>query len=134
MHKELINPPGLAKPVGYSHAVSISGGRLLLMGGQTGTDETGQIVAPGDLVAQFDKTLENIVTLLKHCGGGPENVARLRIFCRDNDQYRNNLKELGQVWRKHFGKYYPAMMLIECTGFWDPVCLLEIETEAVLPE
>ncbi len=128
---ELINPPALAKPVGYSHMARV--GSLLLLGGVTGMDATGAITAPGDLVAQMDLALANVVTLLAHAGAGPGQVARMRIYTSDMASYRRSLKALGEVWRRHFGRHYPAMALLGVAELFDPAALVEVECEAVLP-
>ncbi|MEK7786425.1 MAG: hypothetical protein AAB658_13525, partial [Chloroflexota bacterium] len=57
MQKNILNPPSLAKPSGYSNGILTEGGRLLFLAGQTGLDATGKIAAPGDLVAQFTRAL-----------------------------------------------------------------------------
>ena len=107
---------------------------MLLLAGTTGIDGQGKVTAPGDIVAQFDKAIDNIVALIRHAGGEPQDVVRLRIFVTDAGAYREHLKELGKVWQKYFGKYYPAMMLVECTALWDPECMVEIEGEVLLPD
>ncbi len=60
MDKTIINPPALAPAVGFSHGILVTGGRLLFLAGQTGSNVEGQIIAPGDLVAQFEQTLRNL--------------------------------------------------------------------------
>ncbi len=51
MEKTIINPPTLAPAVGFSHGIIVTGGRLLFLAGQTGSNAEGQIIAPGDLYA-----------------------------------------------------------------------------------
>ncbi len=46
------NPPELARPSGFSHAVAARGGTLVFLAGQTASDETGEITGTG-VVAQF---------------------------------------------------------------------------------
>jgi len=45
MEKNIINPSTLARPAGFSHGVLVTGGRLLFLAGQTGSDAEGRIVA-----------------------------------------------------------------------------------------
>ncbi len=59
MEKTIVNPPTLAHPRGFSHGILVTEGHLLFLAGQTGSDAEGQIVAPGDLVAQFEQALRN---------------------------------------------------------------------------
>src|SRR5215831_7050017 len=105
MDKTIINPPTLAPAVGFSHGVLVSGGRLLFLAGQTGSDAEGQIIAPGDLVAQYEQTLRNLQTVVESAGGKLQDIAKLNIFVRDRDNYLANLKLLGKVHRSFFGTY-----------------------------
>ena len=133
MERSVVNPPSLMPAKGYAHAVVFSGaGRIVSMAGQAGMDAQGRVV-PGGLVAQFDQALANVVEVLKAVGGTPENVGRCRIYVSDREEYRRKQREVGAAWRRHFGKWYPASILVEVTGFWDPEQVMELECDAYLP-
>ena len=129
---EVINPGHWKKPVGYSNAILASGGRLLFLGGQVAFDEEARIVGGGDLVAQFERTVENLACVLEEAGGKLENLVKLTIFVQDRDDYQRRAKEIGRIYRKWFGKHYPAMTLVEIARFYEPGALIEIEGIAVL--
>ena len=132
MDKTIINPPTLPRPRGFSHGILVTGGRLLFLAGQTGSDATGQIVAPGDLVAQYEQTLQNLKTVVEAAGGTMQDIMQITIFVRDRDDYLAHLKPLGQVHRSFFGEYYPATALFEISRFFQDEALIEIEGLAVL--
>lgn len=132
MKKTIINPPTLARPVGFCHGVLVTGGRLLFLAGQTGSNADGQITAPGDLVAQFEQTLRNLQTVVETAGGTMQDITKLNIFVRDRDDYLAHLKPLGTVHRSFFGTYYPAMALFEVSRFFQNDTLVEIEGFAVI--
>jgi enamine deaminase RidA (YjgF/YER057c/UK114 family) len=132
MEKTIINPPTLAPAIGFSHGVLVTGGRLLFLAGQTGSDAEGQIIAPGDLVAQYEQTLRNLQTVVESAGGKLQDITKLNIFVRDRDDYFANLKPLGKVHRSFFGAYYPAMALFEVTSFFQNETLVEMEGFAVI--
>ncbi|GHO58842.1 MULTISPECIES: RidA family protein [Ktedonobacter] len=132
MHKELVNPPELAQPSGFSHGVISSGGKLLFLAGQTASDPEGQIVAPGDIVAQYEQVLRNLKTVVESAGGSMQQIVKMTIFVRDRDLYRLHLKTLGRVHRSFFGRYYPATALLEISRFFQDEALIEIEGIAVL--
>ena len=132
MEKTIINPPTLARPVGFSHGVLVTGGRLLFLAGQTGSNAGGQITAPGDLVAQYEQTLRNLQTVVEAAGGKMQDITKLNIFIRDRDDYLAHLKPLGIVHRSFFGAYYPAMALFEVSRFFQNETLVEIEGFAVI--
>jgi enamine deaminase RidA (YjgF/YER057c/UK114 family) len=130
--KTIINPPTLPRPRGFSHGILVTGGRLLFLAGQTGSDATGQIVAPGDLVAQYEQTLHNLKTVVEAAGGTMQDIMQITIFIRDRDDYLAHLKRLGQMHRSFFGDYYPATALFEISRFFQDEALIEIEGLAVL--
>ena len=132
MEKTIINPPTLAPPVGFSHGILVTRGRLLFLAGQTGSNADGQIVAPGDLVAQYEQTLRNLQTVVETAGGKMQDITKLNIFIRDREDYLAQLQPLGIVHRSFFGSYYPAMALFEVSAFFQNETLVEIEGLAVI--
>jgi enamine deaminase RidA (YjgF/YER057c/UK114 family) len=134
VEKSVINPPRLAEAVGYANGVATRGGRLLFLAGQTGMDASGRIAAPGDLVAQFGRALANLQAVVTAAGGQMTDMVKLTLFVTDVAAYRAQLKPLGEAYRAVFGRYYPAMTLVEVKGLFDPQALIEIEGLAVLPE
>jgi enamine deaminase RidA (YjgF/YER057c/UK114 family) len=134
VEKEVINPPELAAPVGYANGVATRGGRLLVLAGQTGMDKRGVIAAPGDLVAQFGQALGNLQAVVAAAGGQMTDIVKLTLYVTDAAAYRAQLKPIGAAYRAVFGRYFPAMTLVEVKGLFDPQALIEIEGLAVLPE
>jgi len=132
MEKTIINPPTLAPPIGFSHGVLVSGGRMLFLAGQTGSNAEGKIIAPGDLVAQYEQTLRNLQTVVESAGGKMQDITKLDIFIRDREDYLAQLQPLGIVHRSFFGSYYPAMALFEVSAFFQNETLVEIEGFAVI--
>lgn len=131
---EALNPPALAKPVGFSHGYTVDGGRVLFMAGQVATDRDGQVVGKGDIVAQFRQVCENMKTLVTAAGGQMTDIVKLTIYVLDVPAYKSRLKELGGVYREYFGKHFPAMTLVGARDLFDAAdgCLLEIEGVAAL--
>ncbi len=132
MGKTIINPPALARPRGFSHGILVTGGRLLFLAGQTASDAEGQIVGPGDLVAQYEQVLRNLKVVVEAAGGKMQDIVKINIFIRDRDDYLAHLKPLGQVHQAFFGDYYPATALFEISRFFQDGVLIEIEGLAVL--
>jgi enamine deaminase RidA (YjgF/YER057c/UK114 family) len=132
MELERVNPPGLAQPSGFAHAVVAAGGRVVFLAGQTALDQAGRIV--GDTVAsQFEQALANLLTALRAAGGSPEHLASLTIYAVDLGDYRAHGRELGEVWRRLAGRDYPAMAAVGVARLWDPAALVEIQGHAVIP-
>jgi enamine deaminase RidA (YjgF/YER057c/UK114 family) len=131
MSSKLINPEALGAPSGFSHGVSVPAGQLLFVAGQIAVDKDNRIVSD-DIVEQFDRALANVVVVLNAAGGKPEHVARLVIYVTDKIEYRERRKEIGQVYRRHMGKHFPAMVLVQVAGLLEDAAKVEIEATAVL--
>ena len=130
---EILNPEGLAAPSGFSHAVLAAPGRLLFLGGQTAHDAGGNL--QGEVVEdQFDAAAANVVTALAASGAAVEHLVNMHIFVTELREYRASLKELGVVYRKHFGDHYPAISLFEVKGLFDPGAKVELVCTAVVPQ
>ena len=128
-----INPDSLGAPSGYSHGlVADAQGKLLFIAGQIAWDQKQKIVSD-DFVEQFDRALANVVTVLSAAGGKPEHIVRLVIYVTDKIEYRERTREVGERYRKHLGKHFPAMVLVQVAGLLDGAAKVEIEGMAVLP-
>ena len=131
---KLINPPSLGSPSGYSNGLlTESGGRLLFIAGQIAWNEKHEIVSD-DFVEQFDKALANVMLVIGEAGGKASDIARLIIYVTDKHEYRERTGEVGERYRKHLGKHFPAMVLVQVAGLLDDGAKVEIEGIAVLPE
>ncbi len=131
MTLDRINPPELARPSGFAHAVAGSG-RTVFLAGQTAQDAAGRIV-PGGVVAQFERALSNLLVALRAAGGKPADLAALTIYLVDVDGYRAHGTEIGEVWRRLVGTDYPATAGIGVNRLWDADALVEVQGVALLP-
>ncbi len=134
MEKRVINPPSLPPPRGYNNGILVNGGQTLFMAGQDASGPDGKIVAPGDIVAQFEQVMRNLKAVAEAAGGAVTDIVKLTIFVGSRQEYIARLKEIGRIFRNYFGGYYPAMALFEVRGFFQPEALVEIEGIAVIAE
>jgi enamine deaminase RidA (YjgF/YER057c/UK114 family) len=126
-----INPPSLAAPSGFSHAV-VATGTTVFLAGQTGMSPDGAIV-PGGVLAQFEQALTNLLGALDAAGGSPTDLTSLTVYIVDMDDYRANAREIGEVWKRLVGTAYPAMAGIGVSRLWDVDAVVEVQGFAVLP-
>ncbi len=82
---------------------------------------------------QFEHALENILEVVRAAGGTPESVARLTIYVTDKALYKARTREIGKVWRELFGRWYPAMTLVQVTALLEDKALLELEATCAVP-
>jgi enamine deaminase RidA (YjgF/YER057c/UK114 family) len=123
---DIINPDAFgARPSGWNHGMlAKKRGRILFV--------AGQIVPVGDFVTQWDGALGRVLEVVRAAGGEPESIGRLVVYITDRPSYLANLTPLGDVHRKHMGRHYCAMAVVEVKGLMDSKALVEIEATAVL--
>jgi len=129
---DIVHPEGWARARGYANG-TLARGRLLHIAGQIGWDADQRLVS-NDFLPQFDQALANVAAVLAAAGGRPEDLAELTIYVTDLPTYRAAASHLGPIWRRHFGKHYPAMALVGVVGLVEPWAVVEIQGRAVLPE
>jgi len=131
MDVERINPAELARPSGFSHAVSVPAGRMVFLAGQIGMDRDGKVAA-GGVVPQFEQALANLLIALAQAGGHPSDLVSVTIYLTDVAGYQAKGKEIGAVWRRLAGAEFPAMAGVGVTRLWRPDALVEIQGVAVV--
>jgi enamine deaminase RidA (YjgF/YER057c/UK114 family) len=129
---EIVTAPGLAEPVGFAHAVVAAPGRTVYLGGQTAQGPDGAIVGT-TMAEQFDQAAGNVVAALAAAGATPDHLVSLIIYTTAVGEYRAALKELGPLWRKHFGRHYPAVALLGVAELFDEAAKIELVGTAVIP-
>lgn len=134
MDKVILNPLSMGRPNGYSNGIATRGGRTVYVAGQTGTDATGRIENPFDLIAQYQKTLENIRMIVAEAGGKITDVVRLTVFITDKRSFHAQRDRVDKVFHSYFGLYVPAMTLLEVKSLYDTNAMVEMEAIAVIAE
>jgi hypothetical protein len=77
--------------------------------------------------------MANLQIAVKAGGGRMDDIVQMRIYVTDLSAYKKQLKEIGKVWHKFLGGYYPAMTMVEVKQLFDEKAKVEIEAIAVLP-
>jgi 2-iminobutanoate/2-iminopropanoate deaminase len=106
--KKIIETSHAPRAIGpYAQAV-ISGG-LLFASGQIALDpDTGEIV-PGDVAAQTDRVMLNLMAVLKEAKMGPENVVKTTVYLADMADF----PRMNEVYARYLGKEAPARATIQ---------------------
>ena len=124
-----VNPGELGPARGFSHATVA--GDTVWLGGQVGSDASGKIVEPGELVAQYARAIRNVAVALRAAGFEPQDTVKLTYYVTDLNLYRQNLGAIGTAHREVFGRHYPASTLVEVSSLFDPAAMVEVEAVAV---
>jgi enamine deaminase RidA (YjgF/YER057c/UK114 family) len=126
-----LQPPGWARPKGFSNGIAASG-RLVFIAGQIGWTGQGEW-RERSFAGQFRQALDNILAVLREADGRPEHIVRLTWYVLDKEEYLTALKEVGAAYRGLMGNHYPAMAVVQVTGLVEEQARLEIEATAVIP-
>lgn len=130
---QMLQPPGWAKPRGYSNGIAVRGGKTVYLAGQVGWTGDG-VFAEKSFGGQFRQALANIVAVLAEAGGRPEHIVRMTWYVVDRAEYFRALGEIGAAYRELIGRHYPVMTVIEVRGLVEAEARLEIEATAVVPD
>ena len=128
---EILQPPGWARPRGYSNGIAASG-RMVFVSGMIGWDAD-CVFHTDDFAAQVRQALLNVVAVLAEAGGKPEHIARMTWYVVDKQEYVAAYKEIGAAYREIIGAHYPAMTAVQVAGLVEDRARVEIEVTAVLP-
>ncbi len=129
---QVLQPPGWARPKGFSNGVACRG-TLVFIAGQIGWTGQGEW-QERSFAGQFRQALANILAVLKEANGGPEHIVRLTWYVLDKNEYLASLREVGAAYRELMGRSYPAMAVVQVSGLVEDEARLEIEATAVVPE
>ncbi|RJL24175.1 RidA family protein [Bailinhaonella thermotolerans] len=129
----LTDVPGVAPGPGYSHAV-VTTGRLAFVSGQVSKDEHGELVGPGDLAAQTERSLLNLHAVLRELGADWPDVARFTWYVTDASQVQVIRDVRDRLIRPALGdRPNPASSLVQVAALFDPAFLIEVEAVVALP-
>lgn len=126
------NPESLVPAKAFSHALVVEGvQRWVFISGQVAIDSAGQVIAPGDLFAQIEVTLQNLGSALTAAGATFRDLVKVTIFVVDLDP-----ADLAQI-REIRSRYLPqdppiAITLVGVERLAFPGLRIEIEGTAAL--
>jgi 2-iminobutanoate/2-iminopropanoate deaminase len=111
----------------YSQAI-VAGG-FLFTAGQIAIDpSTGQVIA-GDVVAQTERVLSNLASILETAGAGWNDVVKTTVFLLDMADF----PRVNEVYARVLGDARPARSTVQVSGLPRGV-LVEIDAIVRLPE
>jgi 2-iminobutanoate/2-iminopropanoate deaminase len=123
--KKNVSTPQAPKPIGpYSQGV-IAGG-LLFTSGQIPVDPVTNELVDGDIEAQTEQVMKNLMAVLKEAKMGPDNVVKSTIFLSDLADFG----PMNEVYARYLGKELPARSTVQAAGLPKGV-KVEIELIAV---
>jgi 2-iminobutanoate/2-iminopropanoate deaminase len=133
MNLTLDNPRTVAAPFSdrFAHVarLDLDGGALLVLSGQVAVDDTGEVVAPGDIRAQSERVFDLIGAILAAHGASFADVMHIRTFMTNLD----DLPGYGEVRRRYFPMTpRPASTTVEVSRLFLPGAVVEVEATAMV--
>ncbi len=130
MSRDILQPPGWARPRGYANGIAAEG-RQVFVAGQIGWDAQQRIVSD-DFAAQVRQALANVVAVLACAGARAEHIVRMTWYVTSRDEYNDALVEIGASYRELIGRNFPAMSVVVVAALLEPRAKVEIEATAVI--
>jgi enamine deaminase RidA (YjgF/YER057c/UK114 family) len=124
---EIIDP-GWSYSNRYTFSPAVRNGNLLFISGLTATDERGNIVGKGDIVAQTRQIFEKIKAILDAAGGSFDDIVKTVDYIVTIEGYKGT----ADVRREYFRNGFPAATGIVVKELLRPDALIEIDAIAVL--
>lgn len=122
-----VAPDSWSEKYTYSPAVRLN--NLVFLSGTTATDDAGNLVGPGDIVAQTRRIFEKFDDLLRREGGSLANIVETTDYFLSLDDYRKTAGVRREMLK---GPPWPAATGVVVSGLIRPGALIEIKATAAL--
>ena len=109
----------------YSQAIRANG--FVFVSGQVAIDPSTQQVINGDVAAQTDRVLKNLLAILKAAGTGLEKVVRSTVFLKNMGDFA----AMNEIYGRYFSTAPPARSTVEVARLPKDV-LVEIDVIALV--
>lgn len=132
MQTQFLNPPTLSPTFGWTHVVTVTGGKTVYISGQVSVNERGEVIGKGDLRAQTERTYENLQHALTAAGATFHDVVKMNLYVVDlKPEHVPMLREIRS--RYVHSQHPPASTLVGVSALVGADWLIEIEVVALLP-
>ena len=129
---EHLNPAGLNRNPAFTNVVVVSGPvRTIYVGGQDAITGEGEIVGRGDIAAQTEQVLANLLTALAAAGAGPEHVIKWNLLIVEGQSIQEGYAAFQRVWGNRPNP--PLITAAFVSGLAHPDFLVEMDAIAVVP-
>jgi enamine deaminase RidA (YjgF/YER057c/UK114 family) len=116
-------------PERYTFSPAVRVGNLVFLSGTTATDDSGNIVGPGDIVEQTRRIFEKFSLILESAGGNLANIVETTEYFLSLKDYQKTAA-LRRALLK--GPPWPAATGVVVSGLIRPDALIEIKAIAAL--
>lgn len=133
MKKSFHNPKQLFEPRVFSHAVGVSGARMVFVSGQVSYDRDGIVIGQGDIREQSEQVFRALDHCLRAAGAGWSDVVKMNAYMVGMDSEAVNV--FREVRARHLVPgHLPAATLVGVERLVHEDLLLEVELVAAVAE
>ena len=115
-------------PERYTYGPALRVGNTIYISGTTGTDDAGNITAPGDIVEQTRQIFRKFERLLNAAGGSCADIVQTTDYITTTERY----KETAAVRREFLKGAQPTATGVIVAGLLRQHAVIEINAVAVL--
>ncbi|NUT49688.1 MAG: RidA family protein [Saccharothrix sp.] len=135
MSVQLFDPADLPEPYGWRQVAVGTGTRLVFLSGQTARTPSGDLIGPGDLMAQTEQAYLNVGRALAAVGGTFDDVVRLNLYVVDWSlpKWDDVTAGVKRAAARLDADLVRPTTLIGVATLAEPEFLIEVEATAVLP-
>jgi enamine deaminase RidA (YjgF/YER057c/UK114 family) len=127
-----LNPAGMYRSPVFSQGIILpADARILLIGGQNGVNENGEIVDKTNVAKQTERALANLQKVLDAAGGRLEDLVKVTIIMQQDIDLNAAFGAWMAVWGQRTNP--PTVSAFRVPSLSNPDFLIEIEAQAVLP-
>ncbi len=116
-------------PARFTFSPAVRVGNLVFLSGTTGTDDQGNIVGPGDIVAQTRRIFEKFSLILRSVGGDLGNIVDTTDYVLSLEDYKKTAALRRELFK---GPPWPAATGVVVSGLVREGALIEIKGIAAL--
>jgi 2-iminobutanoate/2-iminopropanoate deaminase len=106
--REAIAAPGAPKAMG-AYSPAIRAGNLLFLSGQIPIDPVSGTLVEGDMAAQTDRVMQNLVAVLKGAGLDFSHVVKTTVFIDNMDEFQ----QMNEVYARYVVDPPPARATVQ---------------------
>jgi enamine deaminase RidA (YjgF/YER057c/UK114 family) len=134
-----LDPAGLHEASGYTHVITVRGGKTVFIAGQVAIDGTkgatrleDAVVGKGNLRVQAEQACKNLETALAAAGATPADVVKINVYIKNYNPDKD-LAVIHQVVPSFFPRdKKPTSTLVGVQSLALKELLIEIEAIAVV--
>src|ERR1700761_6247323 len=116
-------------PPHFTFSPAVRVGNLIFLSGTTGTDDSGKIVGPGDIVAQTRRIFEKFSAVLEGGGASLSNIVETTDYFLSLEDYQKTAGLRREFFK---GPPWPAATGVLVSGLIRKDALIEIKAIAAV--